>query len=83
MLIYVIFNLCPSNSTVIDEVDSTTTLKPTSDMLTVEKLAERLYVQDYTRLGLGLLGNGAISRPRVGDMFKISEVNSKFEVSRR
>ncbi|XP_030845368.1 myotubularin-related protein 13 isoform X8 [Strongylocentrotus purpuratus] len=67
---------------VIDEVDSTTTLKPTSDMLTVEKLAERQYVQDYTRLGLGLLGNGAISRPRVGDMFKISEVNSKFEVSR-
>nr|XP_054762033.1 myotubularin-related protein 13-like [Lytechinus pictus] len=66
---------------VIDEADSSATLKP-SDMLTVEKLAERLYVQDYTRLGLGLLGNGAISRPRVGDMFKISEVNSKFEVAR-
>ncbi|XP_041471709.1 myotubularin-related protein 13-like isoform X7 [Lytechinus variegatus] len=71
----------PTQECVIDEADSSATLKP-SDMLTVEKLAERLYVQDYTRLGLGLLGNGAISRPRVGDMFKISEVNSKFEVAR-
>ncbi|XP_071510955.1 LOW QUALITY PROTEIN: myotubularin-related protein 13-like [Diadema antillarum] len=66
---------------VIDEGEGTSTLKP-NDVLTVDKLADRLYVQDYQRLGLGLLGNGAISRPRVGDMFKISEVNIKFEVAR-
>ncbi|XP_071831490.1 myotubularin-related protein 13-like isoform X8 [Apostichopus japonicus] len=65
---------------VIDEND-TGTLKP-RDHLTPEKLIERLFVQDYHRLGLGSLpnANGAQSKSVPVAPFRISEVNIHFEV---
>ncbi|KAJ8023558.1 Myotubularin-related protein 13 [Holothuria leucospilota] len=65
---------------VIDENDSGT-LKP-RDNLTSEKLIERLFVQDYHRLGLGSLpnANGSQSKSVPVAPFRISEVNMHFEV---
>ena len=67
---------------VIDETDVTATLKPI-DVLTVDKLQKKLYVQDYHRLGFGSLGGGVTVRPKPGEAFRISEVNIHFEVARR
>ncbi|XP_022088215.1 myotubularin-related protein 13-like isoform X3 [Acanthaster planci] len=66
---------------VIDETDVTATLKPI-DVLTVDKLQKKLYVQDYYRLGFGSPGGGGMMRPKPGEAFRISEVNIHFEVTR-
>ncbi len=67
---------------VIDETDVTNTLKPT-DVLTPEKLMDKMYVQDYGRLGFGIPGSQLPARPKQGEAFRISEVNIHFELARR
>ncbi|XP_038054357.1 myotubularin-related protein 13-like isoform X3 [Patiria miniata] len=66
---------------VIDEKDVASTLKPI-DVLTADKLQNKLYVQDYHRLGFGAPGSSGIMRPRPGEAFRISEANIHFEVCR-
>ncbi|XP_033645492.1 myotubularin-related protein 13-like isoform X1 [Asterias rubens] len=68
-----------SQPAVIEENDVTATLKPI-DVLTTDKLQKKLYVQDYQRLGFNI--SSGMMRPKLGEAFRISEVNIHFEVSR-
>ena len=79
LVIYLFLTFDPA---VIDETDVTNTLKPV-DVLTAEKLRDKMYVQDYERLGFGTPGSQLPARPKQGEAFRISEVNIHFELARR
>ena len=62
----------------IEEQDISVAIQ--TDAKNIERLAERAYVQDYNRLGLGSLNN---AQARRSDAFRLSLINGGYNVCKR
>ena len=79
LLIQTFLPICDYFWTVIDEAEIAMAIQ--SDAKNIDRLAERFYNRDYSRLGLGTL-TGTSARSR-SEAFRITMVNINYTVSRR